>query len=152
MTRFPMILAAALVAGLPVAASAQSTRLDLDALAFDVVHDAARRTILATDAEGRPLTALLRIANGQSLPPHGAAGGSRLLTVVSGTLSWGDGNNVDRAAERRFGPGSVILVPAECGEHWAAARDGDVLLQVVFVRGTLAPTVHGQLASSRSAQ
>jgi len=63
---------------------------------------------------------------GQFLPPHGAPGPTRLLTVVSGTLSWGDGNKIDPAAERTFGPGSVIIVPAQGGEHWAAARQDDV--------------------------
>ncbi|MGD9597979.1 MAG: hypothetical protein AB7G76_01795 [Steroidobacteraceae bacterium] len=118
----------------PALAPAGSTLLDLGQLHYDTVYEAARRTVLAVDAQGRPLTLLLRIAKGQFLPPHGAGGGLRVLTVVSGTLSWGDGNKVDPAAERTFGPGSVIILPASGGEHWAAAREGEVLLQVVMVR------------------
>ncbi|MEZ5531783.1 MAG: hypothetical protein R3E69_05320 [Steroidobacteraceae bacterium] len=132
---------------LPSLAAAGSTLLDLDRLRYDTVYDAARRTILAVDAQGRPLTLLLRIAKGQFLPPHGAEGGLRVLTVVSGTLSWGDGNKVDPAAELTFGPGSVIILPASGGEHWAAAREDDVLLQVVLVRdGKLAGEAGAQVA------
>ena len=87
-----------------------------------------------------------RIAKGQFVPPHGAGGPLRVLTVVSGTLSWGDGHAVDEAAERNFGPGSVIVLPAGGGEHWAAARHDDVLLQIVVLReGKLAPEAAAQL-------
>lgn len=144
--RLPLLAAAASLA-IPGSASAQSTRLDLDRLTYAVVHGAAQQAVLATDADGRPLSFLLRIDKGKMLPPHGATGPVRLLTVLSGTLSWGDGASLDKAAERRFGPGSVIVIPAEGGEHWAAARDGDVLLQVVLVRdGALSPAAAAQVA------
>ncbi len=144
--RILLLAAAALLAG-SGAASAKSTRIDLDKLRYDTVHDAARRGVIALDSQGRPLTFLLRIPKGQFLPPHGASGGIRLLTVVSGTLSWGDGNNAEPAAERSFGPGSVIVVPAQGGEHWAAARKDDVLIQVVVVgEGALAPEAAAQAA------
>jgi len=142
-----LLLAAAASLAMPGLASAKSTRLELDQLSYDVVHDAAERGILAVDKDGQPLSFLLRIAKGQFLPPHGATGPIRLLTVVSGTLSWGDGNEVDPAAERSFGPGSVIVIPAQGGEHWAAARTDDVLLQVVVVReGALSPSASAQVA------
>jgi len=141
------LLLAAISLALPAAASAKSTPLDIDRLHYETVHDAARRGIIAVDGQGRPLTFLLRIAKGQFLPPHGASGPIRLLTVISGTLSWGDGNKVDPASERTFGPGSIIVVPAQGGEHWAAARKDDVLLQAVLVHdGALAAEAAGQLA------
>ncbi len=131
---------------LPDLASAQSTRLDIDQLNYETVDEAAQRALLAVDSKGRPLTLLLRIGKGQFLPPHGGQGGIRLLTVVSGTLSWGDGDKVDPAAERSFGPGSLIVIPATGGEHWAAARQDDVLLQIVKVQeGALAPAVKTQV-------
>ncbi|MBO9378796.1 hypothetical protein GG804_18675 [Sphingomonas histidinilytica] len=143
----PVPLAIIAAVALPAGASARSTQLDIDRLRNETVHEVARRAILAVDKEGRPLTFVLRIGRGQFLPPHGAQGGLRILTVVSGTLSWGDGDKVDQAAERRLGPGSVIVVPAVGGQHWAAARDGDVLLQGVFVRdGALTPEAAAQLA------
>lgn len=142
-----MAIGALTALAIPAALVARTTPLDLDALRYDLMHDAARRTILATGKTGQPLVALLRIAKGSELPPHGEAGGVRLLTILSGTLSWGDGNQVDRAAERRFGPGSVIVVPAQGGAHWAAARSDDVLLQVVMIGdGALAPEAAAQTA------
>ncbi|MCB2050993.1 MAG: hypothetical protein KDE63_06145 [Novosphingobium sp.] len=120
-------------------AQARSTPIDVDSLTYETVHDVAERSILAKDASNRPLVVLLRLDDGDFLPPHGAQGGLRLLTVLSGELSWGDGDEVDPNAERIFGPGAILVVPAEGGEHWAAARNGPVVLQVVFVRdgGTL---------------
>ena len=146
MKLYTSLLAAAALA-VPGVASARSTQLDIDQLRYDTVHDAARRGVIAVDSQGRPLTFLLRIEKGQFLPPHGATGPIRLLTVVSGTLSWGDGNKVDPAAERIFGPGSIIIVPARGGEHWAAARHDDVILQAVVVHdGALAPEAAAQAA------
>lgn len=147
MTNRMLLFAASMLALLaPGAASAGSTQLDIDKLGYQTVHDAARRGIIAVDGKGRPLSFLLRIAKGQFLPPHGATGPIRLLTVLSGTLSWGDGNKVDPAAERRFGPGSIIVVPAQGGEHWAAARQDDVVLQAVVVHdGALAPEAAAQV-------
>lgn len=142
-----IILLAAASLAIPGMASAKSTQLDIDQLRYDTVHDAARRGVIAVDSQGRPLTFLLRIEKGRFLPPHGATGPIRLLTVVSGTLSWGDGNKVDPAAERTFGPGSIIIVPAQGGEHWAAARHDDVILQAVVVHdGALAPEAAAQAA------
>lgn len=150
MTHSILLLAAATAVSLaaPGVDAAKSTRLDLDKLGFQTVYDAAQRAVVAVDGQGRPLAVLLRIRKGQFLPPHGEDGGVRLLTVVSGELSWGDGDKVDPAAERRFGPGSVIVLPAKGGKHWAAARRDDVLLQVVPVgSGALAPEAAAQVAA-----
>lgn len=135
---YPALMALAAVAG-QSSAQAQSTPIDMESLTYETVHDVAERSILAKDASGRPLVVLLRLHDGDFLPPHGAQGGLRLLTVLSGELSWGDGNDVDPDAERIFGPGTILVVPAEGGEHWAAARNGPIVVQVVFVRdgGTL---------------
>jgi|APLow6443716910_1056828.scaffolds.fasta_scaffold390803_2 quercetin dioxygenase-like cupin family protein len=146
--RIPLLAAVIAALVLPGMASAASTRLDIDQLRHDIVHDGVRRTVLAVDGEGRPLSVLLRIGKGQVLPPHGESGGVRLLTVISGTLSWGDGDKVDPAAERSFGPGSVIVIPARGGMHWAAARRDDVLIQVVAIgTGALSPEANAQVAS-----
>ncbi|MFV0476372.1 MAG: hypothetical protein ACK5ME_00900 [Parahaliea sp.] len=116
-------------------AMAESKPVQMDKLSYIPVHDVAERSILANDSQGRPLVVILKLSKGDFLPPHGAGGGLRLLTVLSGDLAWGDGNKVDTKAERVYPAGTVLEVPAEGGEHWAAARNGDVLLQVVFVRG-----------------
>lgn len=146
-SRLSLLTCALAALAIPGVVSAKSTKIDIDDLHYDIVHDTARRAILAVDSEGRPLSFLLRIGKGHFLPPHGATGGIRLLTVLSGTLSWGDGGKVDPAAERGFGPGSVIVIPAQGGEHWAAARQDDVLVQVVLVgSGALSPAANAQIA------
>lgn len=128
-------------------AAAQSISLDLDRLNYADVGDVARRATVAVDGQARPRVVLLRIADGGLLPPHGGEGGVRLLTVLSGTLSWGEGDQVDPARERTFEPGDMIVLPAEGGVHWAAARRGDVLLQIVALNdGALAPEVRAQFA------
>lgn len=145
--RILLVAAAIAVLAPPGLASAKSTRLDIDQLRNEVGHDGVRRAVLAVDSEGRPLSVLLRIGKGQVLPPHGESGGVRLLTVISGTLSWGDGDRIDPAVERDFGPGSVIVIPAQGGVHWAAAREDDVLIQVVVVgAGALSPDASAQVA------
>ena len=47
-------------------------------------------------------------------------------------MSWGDGETIDRAAERTYAPGSVLMLPSGL-PHWLAARDGDILLQLVLL-------------------
>ncbi|MDR6623889.1 hypothetical protein [Caulobacter segnis] len=142
----PLLVLAACAALAPSLALAESTRLDLSKLQSEAIAEGAQRTILALGEDGRPLSVLLRLSKGQVLPPHGGDGGVRLVTVVSGTLSWGDGAEVSPGAEHRFGPGSVVVVPAEGGEHWAAARHDDVVIQVVRVpTNGLTPAVKAQL-------
>jgi hypothetical protein len=52
---------------------------------------------------------------------------------------------VDPTKERVLTPGTVVVIPAEGGTHWKAARSGDVLFQVVFVRdGALMEQVAAQ--------
>lgn len=113
---------------------AGSTPIAIDKLQFETVYEVAERSILVRDGAGRPLVMLLKLDDGDFLPPHGASGGLRLLTVISGELSWGDGADIDQDAEHVFAAGTVVVIPEEGGEHWAAARNGDVLLQVVVVR------------------
>ena len=144
--RLPSVVAVAALC-LAAPAAAQSIPLDLGRLGYAAVGDAARRATLALDDQARPRVVLLRILDGRLLPPHGGEGGARLLTVVSGTLSWGDGDPFDPARERTFGPGEIIVLPAGGAVHWAAARHGDVLVQIVMLDdGALAPEVQAQLA------
>jgi len=139
-----LVSTAAAVAALVAAgdAAAESTAVAIGDLPFATVHEVAERSILARDESGQPLVALLKLDDGDFLAPHGAAGGLRLLTVLSGELSWGDGTDVNPDKERVFAAGTVLVVPAKGGGHWAAARNGDVLLQVVIIRdGALASGV-----------
>ncbi len=119
------LLAAGLLA--PLAATAQTVAVDTAALPHRAAHGDGQISPLALASDGKPLTALLRIPDGKVLAPHGA-GTTAILTVLSGTISWGDGDQIDPSKERTFGPGSVLRVQ---GNHWAAARNGEVLAQVV---------------------
>ncbi|ODS94283.1 MAG: hypothetical protein ABS49_12145 [Erythrobacter sp. SCN 62-14] len=128
-----------------VPAMAQAVTLDKESLAYEIVHNDGRKAYLAKDAQDRPITEIVRLPDGGVMPPHKGGGGLKILTVVQGDLSWGDGMEVDPAKERVLTPGSVVVIPAEGGAHWKAARSGDVLFQVVFVRdGALMEQVAAQ--------
>jgi quercetin dioxygenase-like cupin family protein len=141
------LAAVAALAGLTSAAPAlaQAVTLDKDSLAYEIVHNDGRKAYLAKDAQDRPITEIVRLPDGGVMPPHKGGGGLKILTVVEGDLSWGDGMEVDPSKERVLAPGSVVVIPAEGGAHWKAARSGDVLFQVVFVRdGALMEQVAAQ--------
>lgn len=136
----PLLLALA-----PSLASAEATLLDLDALPNKTVHEAATLTPLALTEAGTPLVVTLHLEAGKEVPPHAAKSGLRLLSVLSGTLHWGDGDTIDPAAERIFAPGSMLVIkPGEM--HWLAARSGDLRLQlVVMSENAPTPAVKEQL-------
>ena len=115
-----------------VPAAAESIELDVGALPSRTIYETALATPLAVTDQGVPAVLLLRVPAGGEVPPHASESGLRMLTVVEGELFWGNGDVVDPAAETRHAPGSVLMVPA-ASPHWLAARDGDVLVQVVLL-------------------
>lgn len=125
---------------------AEPIPLELDKLSFETVHQVAKRSIMAKDNKNRPQFVLIKLDHGDVLPPHTYGKNSgipKLLTVISGELSWGDGSELDETKERKFQAGTVALIPAGDGEHWAAARNGDVLLQVLLIwDGVLAEEIN----------
>ena len=126
-------LVPALVALFSLAAQAEHTSLiDTEPLPKKQVYGVAYLTPLAVSAEGAPVVVLLDVKAGVVVPPHAAKSGLRLLTVLKGDMSWGDGSAVDRAKETVHPAGSVLTVPAGV-DHWLAARSGDVRVQVVVL-------------------
>lgn len=120
----------AAIAAFPVLA--ETVSFDPATLPGQTVYDAATLTPLALSAGGSPAVVLLDVAAGQLVPPHATETGLRLLTVISGDMSWGDGDTVDPAAERIYPAGSFLLLPP--GEmHWLAARGDAVRLQLVVL-------------------
>lgn len=121
----------ATVAAFPALAEAVS--IDPATLPGKTVYDdAATLTPLALTPAGSPAAVLLDVAAGQVVPPHATESGLRLLTVVSGDMSWGDGDTVDPAAEQVYPAGSFLILPP--GEmHWLAARGDAVRLQLVVL-------------------
>lgn len=111
---------------------AETVSIDPATLPGKTVYDAATLTPLALSSGGNPAVVLLDVAAGQVVPPHATESGLRLLTVVSGDMSWGDGDTVDPAAEQVYPAGSFLLLPP--GEmHWLAARTDAVRLQLVVL-------------------
>lgn len=126
-------LVPALVAISPLTAQAEQTSLiDTGVLPNKLVYGTASLTPLAVSADGAPVVVLLDVEAGVVVPPHAAKSGLRILTVLKGDMSWGDGSAVDRAKETLYPAGSVLTVPAGV-DHWLAARSGDVRLQVVVL-------------------
>ncbi|MCH2067426.1 hypothetical protein [Shimia sp.] len=117
---------------LPAVATAETVKLDLDAVPGKTVHEVATLKPLALSAEGTPLAVLLEVPAGKEVPAHATKAGLRMLTVVDGTLYWGDGDKIDASAETVYPQGSILMVRA--GEmHWLAAREGALKLQLVVM-------------------
>lgn len=117
---------------LTLPALADALPVDPAALESRIVHETGKLTPLALAATGSPAVVLLDVASGDVVPPHATESGLRLITVVSGTLYWGDGDTVDPAAEIAYPAGSFLLLPA--GQmHWVATRDGALRLHLVVL-------------------
>lgn len=130
MKTFATLLALSLA--LPAAVQAETQAVDPSGLAGQTVYEVATLTPLALTSAGSPAVVLLDVAAGDVVPPHAAPSGLRLITVIAGDLSWGDGDTVDPAQEVLYPAGSILLLPA--GQmHWLAARDADLRLQLVVL-------------------
>lgn len=131
-TRMKSVLTPFLLAFLATAAAAETTHIDLGKLPSKQVHDVAQLTPLVIDADGAPAVVLLDLDKGVEVPPHATKSGVRLLTVLQGDMSWGDGTIADPEKERIYPQGSVLTIPA--GEnHWLAARNGPVRIQLIVL-------------------
>ena len=129
MRRLLLMLA---VAALPAPAIADTTFVDTSTLPVRQVYDVAELTPLAVSPSGSPAVVLLDLDAGDVVPPHATKSGLRLLTVLSGEMSWGDGSVIDQGLETVHPAGSFLIVPAGL-DHWLAARGGDVRLQLVVL-------------------
>jgi quercetin dioxygenase-like cupin family protein len=74
-------------------------------------------------------TAHIRFSPGQRIDPHFHPD-DRIVTVLAGTVLFAYGERFDETAMRALPAGSVWTEPAG-QSHFAWARDGEVLLQVV---------------------
>lgn len=127
------LLACLVLAVFPAAAmAAETTLIDIGALPSKQVHGVADLTPLVVSSSGKPVVVLLDLDAGDVVPPHATKAGLRLLTVISGAMSWGDGGKVDESQETIYPPGSVLTVPAKL-DHWLAARSGPVRIQVIVL-------------------
>lgn len=93
-----------------------------------------------TPAAGARFTMMLRFEDGSWIPPHWH-NVEKVLTVISGELLLGEGDRLDAQATRRFGPGSVIVVPAE-RRHYEGGT-GNTLVSLTAIgpfRTTMVPS------------
>ncbi|MYK91574.1 MAG: hypothetical protein F4026_05425 [Synechococcus sp. SB0669_bin_8] len=138
-------LSIALIGMVPLASVAQQTSLlDIHSLPKKQVYGVAYLTALAVSDGGTPVVALLDLRAGDVVPPHATARGLRLLTVLTGDLSWGDGKTVDPTKETVYPAGSILTLPAGV-YHWAAARSNDVRIQLVVLDEAPVPAVQEQM-------
>lgn len=126
-----LFLSLAMVA-LPVTAIAGTSLVDTKALPSQQAHDVVQLTPLARAASGATAVALLDIGAGTVVPPHASTGAVRLLTVLSGEMSWGEGSTIDETLETVYPAGSILAIAAG-SDHWLAARSGDVRLQMIVL-------------------
>ncbi len=98
---------------IPSTVFAESRLIDTSVLASKEVHGAVQLTPLAVTGKGTPAVVFLDLESGAVVPPHSAKSGVRLLTVVSGDMSWGDGDTIDEAKEHLYPAGSLVTIPAD---------------------------------------
>lgn len=126
------LLASMIMAALPVAALADTTLIDTGKLPTKEVYGIAELTPLAVSSSGTPTVVLLDLEAGDVVPPHATKSHLRLLTVLSGDLSWGEGGTIDQARENVYPAGSVLTVPSG-HDHWLAARNGPLRIQLIVL-------------------
>ncbi|MEM9631854.1 MAG: hypothetical protein AAGA50_11050 [Pseudomonadota bacterium] len=126
------VLAAIFALALPSQAIADTTLIDLSKLPSKQVYGTALVTPLAVSPSGQPAIVVLDVESGKVVPPHATKSGLRILTVLSGDMSWGDGSEVDEEKETIYPPGSFLTVPVG-KDHWLAARSGPVRIQLVVL-------------------
>jgi hypothetical protein len=106
--------------------------LDQAKLPWASVHNEGFAAPLAIRADTPPPLAIVRIPAGAQLEPHTGGPKLRFVTVISGVLSYADGDSGDPALLKDYPAGTVLMLPPDT-MHYAAARNGDVLLMATLV-------------------
>ena len=120
-------------------------KIDKGQLPKKPIFENAMMTPLAVTKDGIPAAFQLYVKDGVTVPPHATDSGTRIITVVSGKLFWGNGDVANPEEEIAYFPGDVLVIPAHA-VHWLAAREGDILLQATFLSdSTLIPEVQQQV-------
>ncbi|HEU4384928.1 MAG TPA: cupin domain-containing protein [Anaeromyxobacteraceae bacterium] len=81
-------------------------------------------------AAGEVVTVRLKMPKGYTIPPHFHPT-DEAVTVLSGSLSMGTGDALDRKAAKALGPGGWCLIPK--GAHHYAFATADTVVQVHLV-------------------
>ncbi|MBL1436344.1 MAG: hypothetical protein COB08_009120 [Rhodobacteraceae bacterium] len=146
-----MLMAAALLASPVMAENTPTLTLDLAAMpGMPVWNGAAAITPLAMGENGKPAVVVLRLPMGTVAQAAHATGDGqiRFATVLSGTMYFSDGPEVDLTQETAYGPGSMLLIDSGT-KHWLSAHDDEVVVMLVAINpAKLAPPVQAQQAAA----
>ncbi|MEX2110757.1 MAG: cupin domain-containing protein [Gemmatimonadaceae bacterium] len=97
-------------------------------LVVEGFNPGAKISVLNGDpAAAGPYTLRLRFPDGYEFPVHWHPGVEN-LTVLSGTFLLSMGNTADRTAQRAYGPGDYLYIPARMS-HFGGAR-GETVIQL----------------------
>jgi len=127
-------LIAALLVAMPFAASAQapaipSVQITPDQLTWrPYMAGGVQAFIIGDPSQPGPYVVRIRLPAGLRIPPHTHPDG-RVVTVLSGSMSFAFGEQFDSTRVRAFPAGSVWTeLPSQ--PHYAWARDTEVVLQI----------------------
>jgi quercetin dioxygenase-like cupin family protein len=118
----------------PAVMTAESRTMDVRAasslvwgdLVVEGFNPGAKISVLNGDpAAAAPYTLRLQFPAGYEFPVHWHPGVEN-LTVVSGTFLLGMGNTADRTAQKAYGPGDYLYIPARMS-HFGGAREATVI-------------------------
>lgn len=106
-------------------------------------------TPLAFNADGKPQTVIVKVPAGQQAKAAHATkdGNIRFAIVLSGILYYADGETVDKAKEKAYPAGSVLMISSGV-KHWVSTREADLQLLLTATNpAQLTPPVKKQLGS-----
>jgi hypothetical protein len=108
-----------------LAEEARIRPVDLAALDTHALHDGQGQVaFLALDGNGLPLVARIVFRDGDEQEPYTVDDGRiRFAFVEAGEIAFGEGAVIDRAAERTYGAGEILVIPPGA-PFWVAAREG----------------------------
>ena len=142
------VIGLGMIAAPAIADPLPTTQLKLDPLpGKSVWNSAATITPLAFDANKKPKTVLIKVPAGQQAQKSHATkdGQLRFAIVLSGTLYYADGEEVDKAKEKAYPAGSVLMISSGV-KHWVSTRDSPLkMLLTANNPDSLSPPVKKQL-------
>jgi quercetin dioxygenase-like cupin family protein len=102
--------------------------LDWKPAPADLPRGAEIATLFGDPARSGAFVVRLRARAGYQVPAHKHPD-TETLTVISGTLRYGEGRRLDPAAEKFIHAGDFVAAPAETG-HWIVVND-DAVIQIM---------------------
>jgi quercetin dioxygenase-like cupin family protein len=116
-------------------AKVQLTPAELAQLAYEGQPNGIQTVTLAGDQRKPGLyTYRVKFSAGLKVPPHSHPE-NRMVTVISGTLYFGHGEEFDESKLAALPPGSFYAEPAR-QPHFVWAKSGEVIIQVTGVGPT----------------